>query len=60
MNEWDLYGPEYAWSVWQVLESFEWHFLPEVGGLLDQDDCLMRDLQTISWRKGRLKEMMKS
>lgn len=40
-----------------MLEDLDWKFPPDV--LLRQDDLLMRDLQTISWRRKMIKEMMK-
>ena len=43
--------------MWQQLEAFGWKFLPQAGGLLDQDECLMQDLTMISWRKRWLKEV---
>jgi len=42
------------------MESMDWKFLPDAGGLLDQDDALMRDLTTISWRKAQIEKMLKN
>ena len=41
------------------MEGFDWKFLPEPGGLLDQPDWLMDDLTTISWRKNVIEDMLK-
>ena len=40
------------------MQSFDWKFMPEPGGLLDQPDWLIDDLLTISWRHQILKEMV--
>jgi hypothetical protein len=55
---WDLHNAEISWQIWNLLESLDWKFLPEQGGLLDQPDWLIEDLTTIAWRRGKIKEMM--
>lgn len=41
------------------LEAIEWKHLPNEGGLLDQDECLMRDIFTILFREREFKEHKK-
>ncbi len=41
------------------MENTGWRHLPRAGGLLDQEDSLMEDLNIISWRKGIIKELLK-
>jgi hypothetical protein len=41
------------------LESLDWKFLPEQGGILDQPEWLLEDLTTIAWYKGVVEEMLK-
>ena len=41
------------------MESFDWKFLPEPGGLLDQPEWLLDDLATIAWRKSVVEDMLK-
>jgi hypothetical protein len=57
---WDVSDPQLAWKVYRLSEGTEWHFLPEGGGLINQDEALMDDLVTIAWRKGILEERMKN
>jgi hypothetical protein len=42
------------------MEMYGWQFLPSSGGILDQDQALMQDLSTITWRKGYLEKAKKS
>ena len=47
-----------SWKIWNLLESLDWRFLPDTGGILDQPEWLLDDLATISWRQHRVKDMM--
>ena len=33
-----------------MLQAMDWKHLPDVGGILDQDEALMQDLTIITWR----------
>lgn len=43
-----------------MMDNFNWRFLPQAGGLLDQDESLMRDILTVAWRKSVLEKMTQS
>ena len=58
--EWDVNDLEISFEVWKLLEQTGWEHLPCEGGLLDQPAWLFEDLLVISWRKGRVEEMMKA
>lgn len=57
-TSWDLYKPEISWRVWNMEESLGWALPPDV--ILRQPDWLMEDLATISWRNGKVKEMLEA
>lgn len=40
---------ETAWSVWTLLKSMGWEFLPKEGGVLDQPEQLMQDVAKVEW-----------
>lgn len=42
-----LGDPERAWRAFTLMEATGWRYLPEAGGLLDQDEALMSDILTI-------------
>lgn len=52
---WDVAQPEVALKLYFLLEQLDWKFPPSV--LLKEDDCLMRDLGIIAWRKRKLSEI---
>lgn len=57
---WSLHREvEALWDLWKMMEALDWKHLPNAGGLLDQDEALMQDLMTISWRRDRLEARRK-
>lgn len=40
---------ESSFAIWSMLDSLDWRYLPDPGGLLDQNEALMSDLATISY-----------
>ena len=47
---WDLHYPvDFVFKIWRLVESFEWKHLPDMVGLLDQEEALFDDLATIAW-----------
>lgn len=42
------------------MNIFDWHFLPDEGGLLDQDKALMDDLLSIHARRTWLENQLKA
>lgn len=50
---------ETAWSVWTLLRSTGWKHLPNDGGLLQQDELLMRDVAIIEWLSSMVEPFVK-
>lgn len=41
-----------------MLENFDWKFLPNPGGLLDQEEALMQDLSVISYQSQIVRQLI--
>jgi hypothetical protein len=41
--------------MYTLMEATQWHFLPSLGGLGDQDEILMNNILTIAIRVKELK-----
>lgn len=50
---------ELAWRAWTLMEATDWHYLPHIGGLLDQPAALMGDILTIADRSRRIRKQVK-
>jgi hypothetical protein len=48
---------ETAWRTWTLEEATGWRFLPNAGGLLDQDESLLQDVLAIAALNERLKKL---
>jgi len=59
-DDWTIHGDiEIAKRMFSWLQAIEWRHLPNEGGLLDQDECLMSDIFTLLFREREFKEHKK-
>ena len=57
----DLIDPERAWAVFRFMENTQgdsWQWLPNKGGILDQDYALWHDLMVLRRAKDIVADMM--
>lgn len=51
-EDWTIHGDlQLAYTMQRQMEALEYQHLPNEGGLLDQDECLMTDIVEIIYRK---------
>jgi len=50
---------ESAWKTFTLMEATGWRFLPQAGGLLDQDEALLLDVLTIASLNQRVKDRLR-